>query len=242
MNKKREECEELIYRVMDKLDKTKSNSEKYREIFRNMSDDEFVEFLKRKFPFKFYYKPFTTEPKLGDINAALNEMGVPFSEKISLPYLYKNKDGKSVESLECIVVYLHIKNLKQFIAKKNGMSTSIDDRDMRTGLLLSHDKSGKESDREFESLMINGCENTLLELSRPRADAMRAKNIMYNTISSTGRVSIDDVPIEFDDPLSKNLIDAYLLGSGLRSNLILGDDYMTPLTLMNKKNKITREE
>lgn len=241
MNKKRQQAEELVYQVMDKLDKTKTNSTKYREIFANMDDKQFEEFLMKKFPFKFYYKPFEIEPKLVDVVNALKVMGVPLAEKVKLNYLYKNKDGQAVSSIPCIVVYLHIKNLKQFIAKKNGMSVNITNRDMRTGLLLSDDKGGRESDREFESLMVNGCEATLLELSRPRADSMNAKNIMYNTINATGRVSIDDVPIEHDDPLSKNLIDVYLLGAGLKSNLIIGPDYMTPLTMKDKKRRVERE-
>lgn len=238
---KREQAEELVYNVMDKLDPTKANSTHYREIFAKLNDNQFVEFLKKKFPFKFYYKPFVTEPKMSDVINALNVMGVPLTEKITLPYLYKNQDGKPVTSLECIVGYLHIKNMKQFVAKKNGIPTNITNRDMRTGLLLSNDKGGKESDREIESLLINGCDVTTLELSRPRADAMNAKNIMYNTITTTGRVSVDDVPIERDDPLSKNLIDAYFIGAGLKTNLTIGDDYMTPYTLKDRHKKVERE-
>lgn len=241
MNANREKAEALVYKVMNTLDPSKANTNKYKEIFSQMDDDQFIEFLKRKFPFKFYYKPFIIEPSISQIISALKVMGVPFVEKVKLPYLYVNLNGKPVNSLECPVVYLHIKNLKQFIAKKNGMSVNITDRDMRTGLLLSDDKGGVESDREFESLMVNGCNNTLVELSRPRADSMNAKNIMYNTINLTGRVSIDDVPIERDDPLSKNYIDAYFIGAGLKSNLIIGDDYMTPLTAKNHKKKVERQ-
>lgn len=241
MNKKREKAEELVYKVMDTLDPSKANSNKYREIFSGMDDHQFEEFLKRKFPFKFYYRPFTIEPSLTQIISALKVMGVPFTEKVNLPYLYINSNGESVTSLECPVVYLHIKNLKQFIAKKNGMSVNITNRDMRTGLLLSDDKGGVESDREFESLMVNGCDTTLMELSRPRADSMNAKNIMYNTINSTGRVSVEDVPIERDDPLSRNLINVYFIGAGLKSNLIIGDDYMTPLTANNHKRRVERQ-
>ena len=241
MATKREQAEELVYKVMDKLDPSKENSNHYREIFAGMDDKQFIEFLNKKFPFKFYYKPFTIEPKIQDTINALNVMGVPLVEKITLPYLYKNKDGVPVTSLDCIVGYLHIKNMKQFIAKKNGVPTDIINRDMRTGLLMSHDKGGQESNREMESLLVNGCDSTAFELSRPRADAMNDKNVMYNTINTTGRVSMEDIPIEQDDPLSKNYIDVYFIGAGLKTNLIFGDDYMTPYTKKERQKKVERQ-
>lgn len=239
-NKKREQAEELVYAVMDKLDPSKANSEKYRQIFSELTDEEFILFLSKKFPFKFYYKPFEIEPSISDGVKALKVMGVPLTEKVRLNYLYKDKSGKGVDTHECVVVYLHMKNLKQFIAKKNGIPTDITNRDMRTGLLLQQDKGGQESNREFESLTINDCDATVLELSRPRADSMNAKNLMYNTINQTGRVSVDDVPIDQDDPLSKNLIDAYLIGAGIKSNLIIGPDYMTSWTRKNKQRQVQR--
>lgn len=240
MNKQREKAQELIYAVMDKIDPSKTNSEKYRQIFSEMTDDQFIQFLSKKFPFKFYYSPFKIEPTLSDVAKGLKVMGVPLTEKVSLNYLFKDGNGNGVDTKECVVVYLHMKNLKQFIAKKNGIPTDITNRDMRTGLLLQQDKGGQESSREFESLTINDCNATILELSRPRADSMNAKNLMYNTINQTGRVSIDDVPIDQDDPLSKNLIDAYLIGAGIKSNLIIGPDYMTAWTRKNKQRQVER--
>ena len=38
--------------------------------------------------------------------------------------------------------------MKQFITKKNSTPTGIDNRDMKSGLLVSFDKGGKTSDRE----------------------------------------------------------------------------------------------
>gem|GEM_PF-5024432 len=39
-----------------------------------------------------------------------------------------------------MVVYIHIKKMKQFITKKNSAPSSIENRDMKSGLLVSHDK------------------------------------------------------------------------------------------------------
>ena len=68
----------------------------------------------------------------------------------------------------------------------------------------------------MESLAVMGFEKSVEEFSRPRADAMRSKNMMYNTINTIGQVSLEDIPIDPDDSLSKNLLNAYLIGSHLK--------------------------
>ena len=140
MNKKRQQAEELIYNVMDALDKNEYNSSYYKGIFAKMDDDEFIKFCQRNLPFRFHTKPFVVEPKMYDIEEALNILGVPLLEKVALPYLYTDKDGNPVWSKEAMVIYIHLKKMKQFITKKNSTPTGIDNRDMKSGLLVSFDK------------------------------------------------------------------------------------------------------
>lgn len=237
---KRKQIEELIYTVMDKLDKTGSNSNYYKELFSGMSDNQFYNYMKKDFPFRFHVKPFEIDPSMEDINNACKALKVPLLEKVYLPYLYKNKDGKAVNTKECLVGYIPLKKMKQFITKKNAMSTDISERDMKTGLLVSFDKNGTTSDREMEALAVMSLDKTMKELSRPRADSMNAKSIMYSTINTLGQVSLADVPIDIDDSLGKNLLNVYLVGSLLNSNLI-NQDYYLPYTLKNKQRKVERE-
>ena len=68
---------------------------------------------------------------------------------------------------------------------------------------------------------------------------MNAKNVMYNTITTTGQVSLKSLPKEPSDSLSRNMLDAYLIGSCFKSNLIT-PDYHLYKTLHNR-NGITRE-
>ena len=140
MNAKRQQAEELIYKVMDTLDKEGYNSSYYKTLFAKMSDMEFHNFCKRNLPFRFHTKPFVIEPKMYDIEDALKILGVPLLEKVALPYLYIDKNGNPVWSKECMVIYIHVKKMKQFITKKNSTPTGIDNRDMKSGLLVSFDK------------------------------------------------------------------------------------------------------
>ena len=125
------------------------------------------------------------------------------------------------------------------LTKKNSTAINIEKRDMKTGLLTGEDKGGKETDREFESLAIMGLDYTMDEFARPKADAMSAITQMSNAIMSQGYVSEKDLNIPKDDSLAKNLLNAYLIGAHIHSNLV-DVDYMTPHTVANKQKKIER--
>lgn len=234
MTKERAKAEELIYKVMDALDKTGSMSRYYVEKFKPMDDKEFLKYISKKFPYRFQTRIFKIEPTFVEIEKAAKVLGVPLMEKVSTPDLYKNKDGVPVSTKEALVVYIHLKKMKQFLTKKNSISTNIASRDNKTGRLVGHDKNGATSDREMESLVVSGMDNTIQELSRARADSPEAKQAMYNTISALGTVSLKDIHESKTDVLSKNMMNVYMLGSHINTNLI-NIDNMTPQTIANKR-------
>lgn len=237
----RKKAETLICKYFDAVDKTKANGDYYRELFSKMSDTQFKKFVAKQFPYKFQPKPFVIEPTMQDaVDGLEGVLKVPLLERVFLPYIYKNKKGKSIATKPCLVIYIHLKKMKQFITKKNAMSTNISERDMKTGLLVNVDKNGKTSDREFECLAIMGLDNTIEEFSRTRADSMNAKDMAYQIISTTGRVSKEDIPLEQDDSLSKNLLSVYMLGCGINSNLVNEDLYL-PITIKRRRKKVERE-
>ena len=230
----RKKVEKKIYETFNILDPTGQNTEFYKHKFAKMNDNEFYNFFKQDFPLKFQTKIFEIDPKAGDIIKALDYIGVPVTEKVSLPFLYRNKDGTPVKSQEVLVVYLPLKRMKQMVQKKTGYSTEISKRDFRTGLLIDTDKNGNSTDREFESLVVFGMDNTLRELSTYRADSMSAKNKFYNQINTIGMVSQKDVEVENSDSIARNLISAYLLGCHINSNLV-NIDCMLPRTIKRKE-------
>lgn len=236
----RKKAEKLIYEVMNALDVTGLNTEHYKKIFNNMSNIKFENLFKKKFPLKFHVKPFEIEPKMEHIEKAAKIINIPLLEEVRLPHIYRDSNGTPVKSKECLVGYIHLRKEQQFLTKKNSMSTNIVQRDMKTGLLINFDKNGKTSDRETEALVATGLTNTLDEMKGPRADLMNSKNIMYNTISNQGTVSLKDLPKDPEDSLSLNLFNTYMLGAMIHSNL-LNKDYYLPYTIQNKKRVIDRK-
>lgn len=235
MTKQRLECERIIYKIFDILDPEGDNTEFWKEEFSKMSDKQFENYLKNDFCFYFQIKAFK-EPTMDQITKALDEINVPLLEEVYMPCTYKDEQGRPMKTQKCMVFPLPTKKMKQMITKKNGMSTSIDMRDMRTGLLTGIDKNGKESDREFECLAISGLYNTMEELSRSRADSMEDKSAMYNTINVLGQVNLSDLPDDPTDSLSKNLLSWYFMGAQLMTNLV-NEDYYLPYTLKEKEAK-----
>ena len=130
--------------------------------------------------------------------------------------------------------------MKQFITKKNSTPTGIDNRDMKSGLLVSHDKGGRESDREMEALAVMGLDNTMDEFSTWRADYMDAKSMAYQTISVMGKISKEDIDIEETDSIAKSTLNAYLTSALINTNII-NNGYMLPKTLADRKSKVVRE-
>lgn len=226
--------------VMDILDKTGTNSQYYKKIFSEMSDAQFKKWLEKKFPIKFHFRQFEIEPSIAISVKALHFLGIPLTEKIAMPWVYENSNGKPVWSKEAFVGYTHLKKLKQFGTKKNHLPLSNNNVDMKSGLLIGEDKGARESDREFEALMVMGLTNTAKEFSTFKADAMNAKDQAYSTINTLGDVYMKDIEFSQDDSLARNMISAYMIGSHLMTNLV-NVDYMTPATLANRRQRVRRE-
>ena len=238
-NAKRKEIENLIFQVFDAADTTHTNSDYYREIISKMSNNDLYHFLERRLPFRFHQEIFKIEPKMDEIVDAFKILDVPLLERINLPHVYKDANGVPVQSSECMVVYIHLKRMKQLLAKKNNVALNTEKRDMKTGLLTGEDKGGKETDREFESLAAFGLEYTMDEFSRVKGDSLRAAATMNNVILDKGFVSDKDFTVEKDDSLGKNMLNVYLIGANIHSNLI-DTEYMTPYTARNKQSAIER--
>lgn len=240
MFKKRKECEEIVYKVMDILDPSGENSAFYKKKFAKLNDKEFIKFFEQDFPLKFQTKLFDIEPNMEQIDKALKFINVPMMEKLNLPFLYMNKEGIPVKSEDTLTVYVPLKKMKQFISKKNSNSTNISSRDMKSGLLLSIDKNGNTSDREFEALAVISADDAMKELATFRADAMEAKSEFYNIINTTGIVKLSDVELDTKDSLARNNLNVWLLGAGINSNLINDGDYI-PRTIEDKDLKLNRK-
>lgn len=71
---------------------------------------------------------------------------------------------------------------------------------------------------------------------KPRADDSVMKSEMYNSIARKGYVSYKDLTNNVDNKTTLNTLDVYLIGCGIKSDLITRDVYLRK-TLSDRKNK-----
>ena len=126
-----------------------------------------------------------------------------------------------IVSKEAVPVgYAHIKRTQQILAKKNGLSTTIDTRSSLTGQVTAADKNGRESDLENSVLVSLGMTNVLKELNGPRADDPVMKQQMYTNINNDGYLSLEDLESDPANKTTLNTVDTFFIGMGLKTDLV----------------------
>lgn len=224
-SKKRKEMETLIYNFFDAIDKSGTNTKKYKELFKDMSDAQFSSYFKQMFEND---KAFLTldivdyEHSVGieDIEAGAKVLNIPLFEYVYTPHLTMDKTKVVCTPEKVPVGYLNIKRTQQTVAKKNGISTSIDTRSALTGQVTGVDRNGRESDLEnimLESMGLNEC---LKELNGPRADDMHMKQQMIQNIQLNGYATLDSLEDDINNKTTLRTVDVYMLGMGLNTDLV----------------------
>ena len=233
---KRQKIEKLTYDTFNALDPSKSNTNHYKELFKSMNDKQFKSFCTYLFDNPNEYLVCTMvdyerELTIETVEAAANVLGIPLFEKVFCPHITLNKN-KVVATKEPVPVgYCNIKRVQQMVSKKNGMSTSIDERSATTGQVTSKDKNGRETDLENAMLISLGAEAILRELNGPKADDMVMKQQMMNAIMTKGYVSEEDMESDTINKTALNTADVYLTGMGI------GNDLVTPGLMLKRSMK-----
>ena len=232
---KRAKMEKLIYDTMDKLDPTGVNVTKYRNLFKAMSDQQFDLYFKKLFASEVDFLTldvidYEIDLRLEHVEAAAKVLGVPLMEHVAMPYVNMDNDNPIVTKQPVITGYLHIKRMQQTLSKKNSTSTDIGERSALTGQVTGKDKNGRDSDTENFALVTLDANDTLKEFLGPRADDRVMKAEMYSDISRKGYANLSGLTNDVNNKATLNAVDAYLIGMGIKSDLIT-DGLILPKTL-----------
>lgn len=223
--KKRKEMEDLIYKVFDALDPSGSNTTRYKDLFKSMSDAQFDNFFKNLFKDNDEYlildvSDYDRDLRIEHVEEAAKILNVPLFEKVVMPFVNGDPNNPVVSKYEVPVGYIHIKRVQQILSKKNTTSTEISSRSALTGQVVGKDKNAKESDQENFALVTLDATDTLREFMGPRADDMIMKNEMYSSIAQKGYVSLDTLTNDVKNKTTLNTLDVYLISMGIKSDLI----------------------
>lgn len=220
----RTKIENLIYKYMNAVDKTKTNSKHMYQIFKNMNDNQFMKYIKnicQSEDQNFYmeFLPGKNQPLLEDVLDGLNVLKVPKDE-----YVWfrdgLNKDNPVRTRYKHPVGYITVKRMQHMLSKKNTYGMDIDKRNQLTGGLTQHDSVAKISDMESIALEALGGENILKELLGPRADSVDAKNQLYNDINMYGYARLNGLPNGVENKQALRNTALFFLGAGITSDLM----------------------
>jgi hypothetical protein len=217
--------EKYIYDVFDRLDPSKTNTNFYKAFFSKMTDREFDAFFKKFFEDKDAYltltvKAFENDLQMDNIQKAAKFMKVPLYEYVAQPFFSKDPDHPIVTPYPVPVGYIHEKRVQQTSLKKNSTSIEISTRDPRTGQVINDDKNSKQSIDENYSMMAQGSELGIKEFMSFRSDDIKMKEAAYASIRQNGYVAMKDLPDHIENKTSLNMLDAYFIAMGIKSDLV----------------------
>lgn len=221
---KKKEMIALSKRYLDAIDPSGENTKFYTEFFSNMSLEELDRFMKEYEKEEDEYLPLTLcefdrELKYENIEKAADVLNIPLFETVYMPWL--SNDDTIIATPEPVPVgYLHIKRPQQTVAKKNGISISVDKRSATTGQPTGTDKNGRSSDLENVSMLTLKLDKTLKELNSFRADDLSMFQAALQEIYVNGTLSLKNLPDDISNKTTLNTVNEYLLCMGIKTDLI----------------------
>lgn len=239
---KRKKMEDLIYGTFNILDKTGKNTQKYKEKYSKMSNEQFDKEMKRFLnnPDAYFYlevEPYAVEVSMKEAQKAADFLKVPLFEHVIMPFA--NPEGDPVVTQQPVLVgYIHIKRVQQMVSKKNSMSIHIGQRNPKTGMVSGDDKNARASDVENIALIAVGAKESMKELIGARSDDLRAKTEMLKRIKDDGYVSLEDIPSNKTDKVALNTLDVFFTCAGLKTDLVT-DGLAVPRTLNNLNKDVS---
>ena len=121
LNMDRTKMEKLIYDFFSAMDKSGSNTKKYKDKFQNMSDAQFKKYFTAFFANKDAYLildivDYERMVKMTDIEDAAKVLDVPLYEYVTLPHLTMDKEKAVTTKNPVPVGYINEKRTQQTVA------------------------------------------------------------------------------------------------------------------------------
>jgi len=230
----RQYIEKLIYDTFDALDPSGTNTNKFKLAFAQMNDAQFEKYMKDFLKndqenFMLDIVEFDHDLKMENCEKAAKVLGIPLMEYVYMPHLTMDRNRVVVSKQKCLVGYINIKRTQQMVQKKNGLSISNERRSAMTGQAVDKDKNARDSDIEASMLVALGADKILQELHGPRSDDPVMKRQMNQSIATKGYVMLEELDNLPTNKVTLNTVNTYLLGMGLKSDIISGT-YILPKT------------
>ena len=233
---KRGQIETLIYRTMNALDPSGSNTGKYKAMFSKMNDAAFSKWVTQfladpKANIRLDIEEFDKSKtlKYENVEKAAKQMNLDLYEYVYLPHVSSNPQRPVRTRTPVLVGYLNIKTVQQLQTKKSTGVINDLDRDDLTGIAKGESKGGTFSGIENEILIGIGADNVLSEICGVRGDNMVEYENMLEKISETGSCSLKDIKTNALDKPTLLKTDLFLKAMGIKTDIVSEAYYNTGL-------------
>lgn len=245
MHPARKEIDALVLKTFETIEPDKINYNKYKNKVKNMSDDEYFEFIKGVSYNPDHHIFFEIEMmkenqiQLDRIVEAAKLNNVKLFDRIGFRDIV---DGETVYTThEMFIGRCPIRKVQQFLSKKNSMPKDINKVNPRTGQVTGKSKGGRVSDMELFGLIVQDIPNVIKEYFGPKSGDPVMKQQMYHSIATTGSASLAEMTNNKMNKVALNTANMILLGAGLESDLVTQPGLILPRTFKQQNVKgITR--
>lgn len=191
-SKKRSEVEAYLYKNLDRLDPTGSNTARYKKMFKAMSDKDFDKFMQQLRDHEqviyLYVANVLQHLNMEDMIQHAKDLGVELFERL---YIWdKVTDHKYLTPYKYFIGKLPIRRMMQFIDHKLSVAEGDSKVDMLTGQVMGPDKAAGISQVEIQTLYARNFHSVILELLKYRGGDVHAASDYRRELEETGHTSI----------------------------------------------------
>lgn len=218
----REKTEKLIYNFLNELDPSGYNTQKYKEIFGSMKNDDFDNYMKdirdNKKSLVFFKPPFKVKETTVENNIKLGKKyGINFFSKLTI---VPSDGSKSYQTpIKYLVLELPVKRLSQNLIKKINIPPHNKSIDLLTYQPTGDSKGAKVSAPELHILNAMKLNNSVIELIKFRGGDKGGFNAYNSMAMNYGSISLKTLQPYVTGVESTKTLKAYLIGMHIRASL-----------------------
>lgn len=218
----RNKIESFLYKYLDKIDSSKTNSKLYKDLFAKMSDDDFRVYIKR------LEDDIITlciiMPNHGPVKVSVEnnfeiakELGVVFHQRLIISG--DSEVGDYMTPIEYLCMWLPIRKAYQTLDKKMSVSATNQITDELTGQSAGSDKRSSYTGPQINITLGTGGDDTITELIGVRGGDKGQFNAYVKKLYQDGEVSLKEIKQFSTKVESTNTLRKYFLSMHIGSTL-----------------------
>ena len=222
MNPKRQKVEKFILTYIEKIAGSYNRSIYENKIFKNMTDEDFDQFMKDLKTEKKFLVVYAPNLKQRDISVENNlevakELGYNFFQKL---WISSNDDVPTyLTPIPYMIIDLPIRRTSQLLIKGISVPDHTKVVDNLTGQPTGESKGAKISYPEVQLMVAMGMEKSALELMKYRGGDKGGLTALNNMVSKLGSANLDTLSAYATGVESTKTLRTFLRGMHLESTL-----------------------